>query len=160
MRRLLLMTALVVAMLSASPALASATPSRGIEHFKIVAVNDQPGSIIARGVFTAGGTDYSRNNKDLFVFPGGAFTAHHPSSEQTVVTQQFNPNTCAFKVVITGPYTLNNGYGAYQGISGSGTYVVTVTGVGPRKANGQCAPNAQPVTQTSTIVASGPVSFK
>ncbi len=160
MRKLLLVTALVVAVLTVSPALASASPSSGIEHFKIVTVNNQPGAVFAHGVFNAGGTDYSRTNRDLFVFPNGAFTARHPSSQSTVVSQSSNPNTCAFTIVITGPYTLTNGYGAYQGISGSGTYVVTVHGIAPRKANGQCAPNAPPVTQTSTVLASGPVSFK
>jgi hypothetical protein len=158
MRKLLVAASLVVGALMAFPAFASASASSGTEHFKIVNVNNQPGSIFARGVFSAGGTDYSRSNRDLFVFPDGAFTAVHPSSEQTVVSQSANPKTCAFTAVITGPYTLNNGYGAYQGISGSGTYVVTVKGISPRKANGQCAFNAEGA-QVSTVVASGPVSF-
>jgi hypothetical protein len=160
MRKLFVLPLLAMASILAAPALALASPSTGMEHFKIVNVNNQPGSVVARGVFNAGGTDYSRNNRDLFVFPTGAFTARHPAQQQTVVSQMFNPRTCAFKIVITGPYTLTNGYGAYQGISGSGSYVVTVTGVGPRQANGQCAPNAQPVTQVSTVVASGSVSFR
>jgi hypothetical protein len=160
MRKLLLASALFVAVLCVSPALASASPSSGIEHFKIVSVDNQPGAVFARGVFNAGGTDFSRPNRDLFVFTGGALTAQHPSSKQTVLSQTFNMKTCALKLVITGPYTLGNGYGAYQGISGSGTYVVTVTAVAPRKANGQCAPNAPPITQVSTVVASGPVSFR
>jgi hypothetical protein len=159
MRKLLLVASLVVGVLLAFPAFASASPSTGTEHFKIVNVNNQPGSIFARGLFNAGGTDYSKTNRDLFVFPDGAFTAVHPSSEQTVLSQSGNPKTCAFTVVITGPYTLSNGYGAYQGISGSGTYVVTVKGISPRKANGQCTGNAEPVSQVSTVVASGPVSF-
>jgi hypothetical protein len=143
----------------ASPALASASPSSGIEHFRIVSANNQPGSIIAKGVFNAGGTDYPGNSSDLASFPGGAFTIHHPGG---TFTFSVNPKTCLARESGSGNFSLNRGYGVYAGIEGSGTYVFKGEATFPRLPNGTCdlSRSAQPTTQQQVITASGPVSFK
>ena len=143
----------------ASPALASASPSSGTEHFRIISANNQPGSIIAKGVFNAGGTDYPGNSSDLASFPGGAFTIHHPGGSFTF---SVNTKTCLARESGTGDYSLNRGYGVYSGIKGSGTYVFKGQATFPRLPNGTCdlSRSAQPTSQQQEINASGPVSFK
>ncbi len=142
-----------------SPALASASPSSGIEHFRIVSANNQPGSIIAKGVFNAGGTDYPGNSTDLASFPGGAFAIHHPGG---TFTFSVNPKTCLARESGSGDFSLNRGYGVYAGIKGSGTYVFKGQATFPRLPNGTCnlSRSAQPTSQQQVITASGPVSFK
>jgi hypothetical protein len=143
----------------ASPALASASPSNGIEHFSIVSANNQPGSIIAKGVFNAGGTDYPGNSSDLASFPGGAFTIHHPGGSFTF---SVSPKTCLARESGSGDFSLNRGYGVYAGIKGSGTYVFKGEATFPRLPNGTCdlSRSAQPTSQQQQITASGSVSFK
>ncbi|MGH9095342.1 MAG: hypothetical protein ACRDXE_09305 [Acidimicrobiales bacterium] len=115
-----------------------------------------PAVIFARGVFNAGGTDLQRSKKDLAVFPGGAFTIHHPGG---TASQTFNPRTCVSKVTGTGSYTIDQGYGTYQGIHGSGTYVFHSTFTAAHNADGTCNSHAQPTATYTTIEASGPLSF-
>jgi hypothetical protein len=143
----------------ASPALASASPSSGIEHVRIVSANNQPGSIIAKGVFNAGGTEYSGNNSGLESFPGGAFTIHHPGGSFTF---SVNPKTCLARETGTGDFSVNRGFGIYAGIKGSGTYVFKGEATYPRLPNGTCdlSRSAQPTSQQQVINASGSVSFK
>jgi hypothetical protein len=143
-----------------SPALASASPNSGIEHFRIISVNNQSsGSIIAKGLFNAGGTDYSGKSSDLASFPGGAFTIHHPGGSFTF---SVNPKTCLARETGTGDYSLSRGYGVYAGIKGSGTFVFKGEATYPRLPNGTCdlSRSAQPTSQQQVITANGPVSFK
>jgi hypothetical protein len=147
--------AVALAGLVVAPAVASASPTSGIEHFQLTEVNNSPGAILARGVFTASGIDYERNNTALAVFPDGAFTIHHPGGTATFT---INPRTCLLTGTITGAYTINNGYGRYQGIQGSGTYLAKVTGVVSRNPNGTCG-HGQPFSTVTRIAAHGPISF-
>jgi hypothetical protein len=152
------MVAIVLtAAIAAFPAVASASPSSGIEHFQLTQVDNQPGAILARGVFTASGVDYSKSNRDLAVFSNGAFTIVHPQSESTS-TFTINPKTCLATFTFSGPYTVTNGFGAYQGIKGSGTYHGHSTGVVPRNPNGTCS-HQEPFSTVTRITAEGPVSF-
>ncbi len=156
MKRLLACAFVAFAGLVVAPAVASASATSGTEHFQLTEVNNSPGAILARGVFTASGIDYSKNNTSLEVFADGAFTIHHPGGTQTPPT--INPKTCLATFTITGAYTINNGYGRYQGIKGSGTYVARVTGVLPRKPNGTCG-FGEPFSTVTRIAAHGPISF-
>jgi hypothetical protein len=161
MRRILMagLSAAVVSIVML-PGLASASPNSGTERFQITSVNSQPGAVVARGVFNAGGTDYpKKGNSDLFVFSDGAFTVRHPGGNQG--TFSLNPKTCVVKFTISGPYSLNGGVGRYEGIKGSGTYSGVFSGVLPRKANGACneARSAQPTSTVQKISAKGTVSF-
>ncbi len=156
MKRLLACAFVAFAGLVVAPALASASPTSGTEHFQLTEANNTPGAILARGVFTASGVDYSKNNTSLEVFADGAFTIHHPGGNFSFT---INPRTCLAKITITGSYTINNGYGRYQGIKGSGTYVANETGVVPRKANGTCSQRGEPFGTVTHITAHGPISF-
>jgi hypothetical protein len=156
MKRVLLGSLVGLAGLVVAPAIASASPTSGTEHFQLTAVNDQPGAIVARGVFTASGIDYPKSNRDLAVFSDGAFTIHHPGGTNNF---SVNQRTCLVTFTFTGSYTINNGYGRFQGITGSGTYSGRETGVLPRNANGTCDLKSQPFSTVQRIDAHGPVSF-
>jgi hypothetical protein len=155
MRRLVACALLALAGVVVAPAMASASPTSGIEHFQLTQVNNNPGAIIARGVFTASGVDYQRNNTDLAVFSDGAFSIHHPGGTATFT---INPKTCLATFTFSGAYTINNGFGRYQGIKGSGTYLGHSTGVVPRNPNGTCS-HGQPFSSVTRISAKGPISF-
>lgn len=138
---------------------ATATASSGAEHVRIVNTSfNGPGSIIARGVFNAGGTDYPANHTDLASFSNGVFSIHHRGTTKGTV----NPNTCALKLTGSGKFTLNHGYGAYTGLTGSGTYTFKAIGTFPRNPNGTCdmSGSVQPTAFQETISANGSVSFR
>jgi hypothetical protein len=155
MRRVIGFAAIGVMALLGMSSVASASPSSGTEHFRLTFTSQNgPGPVFATGVFNAGGTDYQGNNKDLAVFPTGAFTIHHPGGQFSFT---LNPNTCVATLTGSGNYTLGQGYGAYKGLKGSGTYTANGRLALNRKANGTCG-NATTAFE-QTIVASGPVSF-
>ena len=159
MRKLVLAGLLLMAGAVLMTGVASASPTSGVEHFQITTVNDNPGGVLARGVFTASGTDYPKTgHTDLFVFADGAFTVHHPGGSESF---SLNPQTCLVKITLSGSYSVKGGVGRYQGITGSGTYTGTVTGVLPRNPNGTCdtKKNAQPFSTVQHISAKGPLSF-
>jgi hypothetical protein len=140
---------------------AMAAPTSGTEHFRLVTTSlTGPDSIVARGVFTAGGTDYpGSHSTDLASFSNGAFLIHHPGGSST---GQVNPKTCVLTLTGSGNYTLNHGYGVYSGLTGSGTYTFKAIGTFPRNPNGTCdtSRSAQPTALQETILANGPVSFR
>jgi len=132
----------------------------GTEHFQIMSTSatSKTSSLVAYGVFTAGGTDTrTTSSTDTATFANGTFViTHHRSSG----TQSFNPTTCLFKITESGTYSLGSGTGAYAHISGSGTYQLSILGVGA-KSGGTCA-NPQttpPVAFHQVINASGSVSL-
>ena len=140
-------------------AVASASPSSGTEHVRIVTTSfNGPGSIIVRGVFNAGGTDYPGNHTDLASFSNGAFSIHHHGP----TTGTVNPRTCALKLTGSGNFTLNHGFGVYSGLTGSGTYTFKAIGTFPRNPNGTCdaSGSVQPTSFQEIIVATGTVSFR
>ena len=138
----------------ASAASHTARPAAsGTEQFQLM--NTSPtsskSSIIARGVFTGGGIDKSGAKVDTVVFPNGTFKITHGKGTGT---QHFNPKTCLLTVSQTGPYTLSGGTGAYAGISGSGTYQLSILAVGAR-SGGTCTKTVPPVAFQQLIRASG-----
>ena len=142
--------------LVALPGMAFAGTS-GTEHLKLVSTNgnSNTSTIIATGVFAAGGVDYGGNNIDLAVFPHGAFSINHTGVQ---VSFNVNPKTCVARGSGTGPYTLFRGYGAYAGIHGSGTATVSILATFGRKANGTC--DQRNLTAFQQIIrASGPVTL-
>src|SRR5215472_17525020 len=69
------------------------------EYFQLVATNpahNAPSSIIARGVFTAGGVDHPGNKVDTAVFPNGTFKIAHSNGTGT---PRFNAKTCLSTLV-------------------------------------------------------------
>jgi hypothetical protein len=138
-----------------APSIASASPSGGTEHFHLTFTSQSgPGPIFASGAFNAAGTDYQGSKTDLAVFPDGAFSIHHPGGTFSFT---LNPKTCVATLSGSGDYTINQGYGVYQGIKGSGSYTLTGKLALNRKANGTCG--QQTVAEIEHIAAGGPVSF-
>jgi hypothetical protein len=140
---------------SASASLAAG--SSGFEHFQLVKTapaNSAPSSIIARGLFTAGGVDHPGNKVDKVVFPDGTFKIAHSGGTGT---PRFNRKTCLGVFALNGTYRLSNGTGAYAGISGHGIYRLNITEVAARNSAGGCSNKLPPVAFQQIIRAQGPV---
>ncbi|MBV8993205.1 MAG: hypothetical protein JO287_05790 [Pseudonocardiales bacterium] len=141
---------------SASASSAAGAGRSGFEFFQLMKTvpDPAPGSIIATGLFTAGGVDHPGSKVDSVVFPDGTFKiAHSPGTG----TPRFNPKTCLSVFVFNGTYRLGHGTGAYAGISGHGIYRLNILAVGARNSAGQCSNNLPPVAYQQIIRAQGPV---
>jgi hypothetical protein len=150
--------ALAATGLTAASAAAGAG-SPGFEYFQLVttsAANNAPLSIIARGVFTAGGVNHPGNRVDTAVFPNGTFKIAHSGGTGT---PHFNPKTCLFALALNGTYRLSGGTGAYAGISGHGIYRLSITFVAARNSAGKCSNTMPPTAFQQIIKAQGPVSL-
>jgi hypothetical protein len=131
----------------------------GTEHFQLMSTSatSKQSSIVATGVFTAGGTSTSTSTTTSTVtFPTGTFVITHSKGTGT---QSFNPKTCLLKANLKGTYKLGSGTGAYAHISGSGTYQLSILAVGA-KSGGTCSKTLPPPTFQQVIRASGPVSLR
>lgn len=138
-------------------AAAAHTNASGTEQFQLMSTSatSSTSSIIARGVFTAGGVDHAGSKVDTAVFSNGSFKIAHSKGTGS---QSFNPKTCLMTVNQHGTYTLSGGTGKYAGISGSGTYQVSILAVGAR-SGGTCSKTKPPVAFQQIIKASGPVKL-
>lgn len=148
----------VAAMLSgAGLAAASAPAAHGTEHFQIMSTSAtaSTNSIIATGLFTAGGVNHPGTTTDKAVFPGGTFKIKHSPGKGT---QSFNPKTCLLTLNLHGTYAIGHGTGKYAGISGHGNYQLSILAIGA-KSGGKCTQSKPPVTFQQIIKASGPVSL-
>ena len=144
---------------AASASQAAGAASSGFEYFQLVTTstaNNAPSSIIARGVFTAGGVDHPGNKVDTVVFPDGTFKIAHSSGTGT---PRFNPKTCLAVFALNGTYRLSGGTGAYAGISGHGIYRLNILIVGARNSAGKCSNKLPPTAFQQIIKAQGPVSL-
>jgi hypothetical protein len=138
---------------------AAGAGSPGLEYFQLVTTNpanNAPSSIIARGIFTAGGVDHPGDRVDTAVFPNGTFKIAHSNGTGT---PHFNAKTCLFALALNGTYRLSGGTGAYAGISGHGIYRANITFVGARNAAGKCSNKLPPTAFQQIIRAQGPVSL-
>jgi hypothetical protein len=141
-------------------AAASASPAAsGTEHFSLMTTQPSASkyTIIASGVFTAGGVDTSGSSTDTAKFANGTFKIHH-GGKVKVVKEQLNPRTCLELAIIKVKFTLGGGTGAYKGLSGSGTATINVLAIGSR-SKGQCNPNANPLHNEQTITATAHVKL-
>jgi len=130
----------------------------GTEHFQLMSTSatSKTSSLTAYGVFTAGGTDTrTTRSTDTVTFPNGTFVITHSKGTGT---QSFNPKTCLLKVNLMGTYSLGSGTGAYAGISGSGTYQLSILAVGA-KSGGTCSTTLPPTSFQQVIRASGAASL-
>src|SRR5690348_4741742 len=136
-----------------------AAGSSGTEFFQLITTNpanNAPSSIIARGVFTAGGVDHPGSKVDTVVFPNGTFKITHSNGTGT---PRFNPRTCLGTIVLNGTYRLSGGTGAYAGIRGHGIYRLNIMIVSARNAAGKCSQKLPPTAFQQIIKAQGPVSL-
>jgi hypothetical protein len=126
----------------ASTVAAKPAGAGGTEHFQMMNTSTSQTTttnpIVAWGIFTAAGTDHEyANNTDTFAFPGGTFTVKHVTTPGTA-HQYVNAQACLFIYSEKGTFKLSGGTGRYWGIGGSGTYALSVIGIGARLASGAC----------------------
>ncbi len=144
--------------LAAASASTTARPAAsGTEHFQIMttSASSRKQTIIATGLFTAGGVDHSGNSVDKVVFPGGSFTIKHSAGKGP---QTFDPKTCLLTLSLHGTYVAGHGTGKYKGISGHGKYQLSILSVFAR-SGGKCSQSKPPAAWEQIIKASGPVSL-
>ncbi|HEY2306762.1 MAG TPA: hypothetical protein VGI05_12860 [Streptosporangiaceae bacterium] len=135
------------------------TAVSGTENFQMMTTSgtSPTASVIASGVFTAPGVDHENqsNNTAKFVFSNGTVSLKHSPGTGT---QAMNPKTCLLTVNFHGTYTLTGGTGAYAGITGSGTYKLSILAIGA-SSGGKCSQSLPPLAWHQVINASGPVSL-
>lgn len=140
----------------AAAAAPSGSGASGIEHFQVMSTSgtSTTNTLIAHGVFTAGGVDISTSNTtDTFKFPNGTIRVRHSAGTGP---QSFNPRTCLGTAHQHGTYRLVGGTGKYAGISGHGTFQLNVLFVAAR-SHGKCTESKPPAAFELIIRASGPV---
>jgi hypothetical protein len=162
----LVVTAAVTALAlpaGASPVAASAVS--GAQHFQMMNTSTSQtannGSLLAWGVITAAGVDHQNaNGTDTFRLSGGALMVKHTPKKGTD-HQSFNPKTCLFTFSEKGTFKITGGTGKYKGISGGGTYALSVVGIGAKLRNGTCnpSPTARAAGQQQEISAAGKVKL-
>ncbi len=145
----------------ASPVAASAVA--GTQHFQMMTTSPTAtkSSLIAYGALTAPGTDrQNANGTDTFIFSGGTIGLKHtPAKGQS--KQSFNSKTCLLQITEKGTYKLTGGTGKYKGVSGSGTYALSIIGIGAKLKSGACNPsqNAVPLAWHQEINAVGKIKL-
>jgi hypothetical protein len=152
--------AIAGAVAAAGLASASASPAAGagrsgFEFLQLVTTSPNshaPISLIATGVFAAGGVNDQGNKVDTAVFPDGTFKIAHSNGTSTL---RFNRKACLGVFAQDGTYQLSHGTGAYAGISGHGIYRENITFVTARNSAGTCS--NKPVTYQQIIRAQGPL---
>ena len=126
------------------------------EHFQIMttSVTSNP-RVIAYGAFTGAAVDHQHEaiNTDTFKFASGSFKIKHSPGTGK---QSLNPKTCVLTVSEHGTYTLGHGTGSYAGISGHGTFRLSVLEIAAR-SKGNCSMTRKPVAFQSLINAQGPI---
>jgi hypothetical protein len=147
----------VTGVTAAGAAAAPQAAVSGTEHFQLVTASatSTTGVVIAYGAFTTHGVDHMGNSSDRFVFANGSFRIYHSPGSGP---QNFNPKTCLLTATIRGTWRVYDGAGQYKGISGHGTYLVTILGIAAR-AKGVCSMKKAPAAYEQTINANGSVRF-
>jgi hypothetical protein len=140
---------------AASAAPAASRAASGTESIQVMSASTGPGpaSVIARGVFTAAGQVRLGDAKAATImFPGGTITLNH---EPAHGSQHFSPASCLSLVSQAGRYQITRGTGRYAGVSGHGTYRLSLEMVGAR-VHGRCS-SGRPLAQQELLQLSGPV---
>lgn len=139
---------------SASPA--SLQAASGTEYVQIMSASTAPGpaSAIARGVFDAAGQARLGDARvGTITFPGGTIVLSHHAGHGSA---QFDPKGCLSVISQSGTYQIVRGTGRYAGISGHGTYQLSLEIVAAR-VHGACSSAKPPVAQQELLRLSGPV---
>jgi hypothetical protein len=136
-----------------------ASGTSGTEHFSFMSTNvgSDKFSVIATGVFTAGGTATPLAGTNTLKFPNGTIDV---TSKRKGKPRYFaDTKTCYESVFQKGTYTVVGGTGAYKGIAGSGKFTLTIRQIGPSR-NGKCnTKTAKRVASQGIITARGPVTL-
>ena len=138
---------------SASPAAPRA--ASGTEYVQIMSTSAAgPASAIARGVFTASGQARLGDARvGTIVFPGGTVVLSHRPGKGS---SRFYPGACLSLISQSGTYQIVRGTGRYAGISGHGTYQLSLEIVAAR-VGGHCSSARAPLGQQELLRLSGPV---
>ena len=158
-RKLLIATAAAAVITATGVTAASASPAAprtasGTEYVQIMSTASGPASAIARGVFTAAGqARVSDARVGTITFPGGTIVLSHHAEHGS---SQFDPKGCLSVVSQSGTYQIVRGTGRYAGISGHGTYQLSVEIVGAR-VRGDCSSATPPLAQQELLRLAGPV---
>jgi hypothetical protein len=137
-----------------SPALA-AGGATGTEH--IVMMNSTTSgvySVIATGVFTAGGTINLPSGSNELKLTGGTLKIIPKFGPSKM---SFNSKTCLVTVTGSVTYKLGHGTGAYAKVTGSGHATLSQRQVNARNAHGKCSTTKAIVSQ-GLVTASGPAA--
>jgi hypothetical protein len=140
---------------------ASATPAAGqadagTEYIQVMSTStaSAPASAIARGVFTAAGqTRLGDARVSTIAFAGGTIVLSHRPGRGS---SRFYPDGCLSLVSQSGSYQIVRGTGRYAGISGHGTYQLSLEIVAAR-VHGQCSSARPPLAQQELLRLAGPV---
>jgi hypothetical protein len=155
-------TAGIVATTGVLAAAAAPHPARaaasGTETFQIMTTSATgSASVITSGVFTAAGTDQENQKAgtSLFTFSNGTVSLKHSPGKGS---QSVNPKTCLATLNFHGTYTFTGGTGAYSGITGGGTYKLSILAIAAKVA-GKCNLNKPPLAWHQVVNATGTASL-
>ncbi len=160
--KLLLAAAAAAAVAATGVTAASASPATprtasGTEYVQVMSTapgSSGPYSAIARGVFTeAGQARLGDARIGTITFPGGTILLSHHAGHGS---SQFDPKGCLSVVSQSGTYQIVRGTGRYAGISGHGTYQLSVEIVGAR-VRGDCSSATPPLAQQELLRLAGSV---
>jgi hypothetical protein len=120
--------------------------------------------LTAAGLFTDTGSitlGGQGNGNATLKFSHGNLTVYHYSANPNG-TQTGNPTTCAFSGTSSGTFKVVSGTGSYAGTTGSGTFKVTFTGMGPKLSSGACnqSQSAAPTSMLTVFRATGTLTLK
>jgi hypothetical protein len=138
---------------AASPSGSPSASSPSDETFYITQ-SDNKQVAVAHGLFTDGGVDRSRAQRDVLHLKHGKIVVKHPNKD-AVFTPTEDKSTCFVSYTLTGKFTIVRGTGAYKGVTGNGTYVGEGQQILKKKANGKCARKGKPTVQADDITAKG-----
>ena len=130
------------------------------ERFTFVSTNVTADkfSVIATGVFTAGGTATPLAGNDTLKFPNGTIEVTPKSASKPVYNT--STKTCYESLSQKGSYTIAGGTGRYNGITGSGKFTLSIRQVGP-VVNGKCdTKTSKRVASQGILIAAGPVTLR
>jgi hypothetical protein len=153
-------------------ALAASTPKGGKIRVFVTNTSDTKGKILITGAIGDYGTTVSQDANGK-VDPNGDFeqvTLKHGSFlvDGTALNKKLNSakptinkSNCSIAFTGTGPTTVEDGTGAYAGITGKVAITVTFAGIAPKTAKGcNLAGNAPTYGGYQSITGTGSVSFK
>jgi len=141
---------------AASAAPTASHAASGTEYIQVMStsVTPAPASAIARGVFAAAGQARLGDAKTATItFPGGTIVLSH---RPTTNSSRFYPGGCLSLVSQSGSYRIVRGTGRYTGISGHGTYQLSLEIVAAR-VGGRCSSARPPLGQQELLRLYGPV---
>jgi len=153
-------TAAVTGVTAAGAAPAARQAVSGTEYVQIMSTSGAgfsgPGSAIARGAFIAAGQARLGDTRTgTIMFPGGTIVLNHRAGKNSA---HFYPAGCLSLISQSGSYQIVRGTGRYAGISGHGTYQLSLEMVGAR-VHGVCSSARPPVAQQELLRLAGPVRW-